>query len=406
MLNVVNNRRGLSTVVGAVFFIIIFTTAVTFVTYDMNLLNNFTDAFVTKSQSDADANHEEFSVTKVTVDKNKLNITVQNSGNIPITINRLWVQNKTDVTWGTAKYDINQVVYPGKSLTRIGQSIPLSAKSTQGYDLKLVTTRGNVKEFFVNSASQAPVYLQLYALPNSGSNSFNTTLLLSVTNNMTNGGSLSNIIASMTVKNVTGFGKTTLLSGPTPTFYPLLNSGDLAFFKWDYEINGTSGYKVNFQASLQNGYLYNNASQNVIVTTANTVKPQINFTTPATPSSETTWTGHMSNLLATITPQLTGRVEITITGFTSHTVLNGTCNTDIRIGTSLIPSQGVLGNTKVGVSINSTSSTANAKVPFANTVQVSGLPVGTKEYIQIGKQMGGILGTCTWKNINVSVKEI
>ncbi|MDR3781856.1 MAG: hypothetical protein P4K92_00895 [Candidatus Nitrosotalea sp.] len=139
------NRRGISTVVGAVFFVIIFTTAVTFVTYDMNLINNFTDAFVTKSQSDADTNHEQFSVTKVTVDNNKFNITVQNSGNIPITINRLWVQNKTDITWGTSKYDINQVVYPGNSLTKIGQSIPLYAKSTQGYDLKLVTMRGNVR---------------------------------------------------------------------------------------------------------------------------------------------------------------------------------------------------------------------------------------------------------------------
>ena len=401
------NRRGISTVVGAVFFVIIFTTAVTFVTYDMNLLNNFTDAFVTKSQADADANHEEFSVTKVTINNNKFNITVQNSGNIPITINRLWVQNKTDITWGTSKYDVAQVVYPGNSLYNIGQSIPLYAKSTQGYDLKLVTMRGNVKEFFVNSASQAPINLQLFALPNYGSGAFNTTLLLGVTNNMTNGGSLSNILPNMVVSNVTGFGKTTLISGPAPTSYPLLNSGDLTFFKWDYKINGTNGYKVNFQASLQNGYLFNSASQNVAVYPASTIKPQINFTNPVFPGNETTFTGHMSNLLATITPQVTGRVEIAISGYTLNTVKNGTCSTDIRIGTSLISPQGALGNTKLGVSINSTSATANAKVPFSNIVQISGLALGTKEYIQIGKQMGGVSGsTCAWRNINLSVKEI
>ncbi len=398
------NRKGISTVVGAVFFIIIFTTAVTFVTYDMNLLNNFTSAFVTKSQADADANHEEFSITKVTIDNNKFNITVQNSGSIPVSINRLWVQNKSDITWGTSKYDVNQVVYPGNSLSKIGQSIPLYAKPTQGYDLKLVTMRGNVKEFFVNSASQAPVYLQLFALPNSGPNNFNTTLLLGVTNNMTNGGALSNIKANIVAKNVTGFGKTTLISGPTPTSYPLLNNGDVTFFKWDYKINGTSGYKVNFQASLQNGYLYNNASQNVVVNTV--VKPQINFTNPVNPANETNGIGHMSNLLATITPQVTGRIEITVSGFTFHTAKNGTCNTDIRIGTSLIAPQGILGNTKVGVSINSTSPTANAKIPFANTVQISGLGIGTKEYVQIGKQAGGTSGICAWRNLNISVKEI
>ncbi|MDC8453282.1 MAG: hypothetical protein LV477_10295 [Candidatus Nitrosotalea sp.] len=397
------NRRAISTVVGAVFFIIIFTTAVTFVTYDMNLLNNFTDAFVTKSQSDADANHEEFSITKVTVDNNKFNITIQNSGNIPITINRLWILDKSNIASGVSKYDVNQIVYPGNSLTKVGQNLPLYINSTHGYDLKLVTMRGNVKEFFANSASQAPVYLQLFVLPNSGPNNFNTTLLLGVTNNMTNGGALSNIQANMVVKNLTGFGKTTLISGPTPTSYSLLNNGDLTFFKWDYKINGTSGYKVNFQASLKNGYLYNNASQNVVVTST----PQINFTTPANPANETNGIGHMSNLLSTITPQVTGRVEIAISGYTLNTVKNGTCSTDIRIGTSLISPQGALGNTKLGVSINSTSATANAKVPFSNTVQVSGLALGTKEYIQIGKQMGGVSGsTCAWRNINLSVKEI
>ncbi len=264
------NRRGISTVVGAVFFIIIFTTVISFVTYDMNLLNNFTSAFVTKTQTDADANHEEFSITKITVDKNKFNITVQNSGNIPITINRLWVQNKSDITWGTSKYDVNQVIYPGNSLAQIGQNLPLYAKPTQGYDLKLVTMRGNVKEFFVNSASQAPVYLQLFTLPNSGPNNFNTTLLLGVTNNMTNGGTLSNLQPRMNVTNVTGFGKTTLISGPIPSSYPLLNNGDVMFFKWIYKINGTAGYVANFKTSLQNGYLNNNVSQNVTLNTVST----------------------------------------------------------------------------------------------------------------------------------------
>src|SRR5579863_5137514 len=119
-MNVMNSRRGISTVVGAVFFVIIFTTAITFVTYDMNLLNNFTSAFVSKSQSDADANHEQFSISAVKIANNKFNITVQNLGSIPITLDRLWVQNKTDITWGTSKYTINQIVYPGNSLSQIG----------------------------------------------------------------------------------------------------------------------------------------------------------------------------------------------------------------------------------------------------------------------------------------------
>ena len=104
--------------------------------------------------------------------------------------------------------------------------------------------RGNVKEFFVNSASQAPVYLQLFALPSTGSNNFIATLLLGVTNNMTNGGALTNIVPNMVVSNVTGVGKATLISGPTPSSYPILNNGAETFFQWNYNINGSNGYTV------------------------------------------------------------------------------------------------------------------------------------------------------------------
>ncbi|MGI0007283.1 MAG: hypothetical protein ACREAR_04725 [Nitrosotalea sp.] len=390
---------------GAVFFIIIFTTVVSFVTYDMNLLNNFTSAFVTKSQSDADANHEEFSITKVTVDKNKFNITVQNSGNIPITISRLWVQNKTDITWGTSKYDVDQTIYPGNSLSQIGQGLPLYAKSTQGYDLKLVTMRGNIKEFFVNSASQAPVYLQLFALPNSGLNNFNTTLLLGVTNNMTNGGALSNIQANMIVKNVTGFGRATLISGPVPTFYPLLNNGDLTFFKWDYKINGTNGYKVNFQTSLQNGYLYNNASQNVVVNTGSVIKPQINFTAQANKTGTSSLVGVMLGQGTAITPQTTGRILIQVSGYTSQNTPPDGCITGIRYGTGSDPANAaVLTGTMIGSNQKSTHSAATTKIPFAESVQVTGLTINTRVWIELSEAaLTG--GTCTINNVNWSVLE-
>ena len=404
-----NNRRGLSTVVGAVFFVIIFTTAISFVTYDMNLLNNFTNAFVTKSQTDADANHEQFSISKVTINNNKFNITVQNTGNIPITIDRLWVQNKTDITWGTSKYVINQMVYPGNSLYNIGQSLPLYAKSTQGYDLKLVTMRGNVKEFFVNSVSQQPVFLQLFALPNSSPNNFNTTLLLGVTNNMTNGGTLSNIVPNMVVTNVTGIGKATLVSGPNPASYPLLNNGDVAFFRWDYTITGSSGYKVNFKTSLQNGYLYNNASQNVFITTASSTIPQINFTTgqlsgngTGTPSP----TLVMDGVYATLTPQGTGRVEATVSGFFKNNVLNNGCLLQVRESTANMGSNGatVTGNL-LGNTIKGNSTSLGNWVPFSRTVDVTGLTIGTKVFFDISfERTTG--GTCVIQNVNWMLREI
>ncbi len=253
------SRRGLSTVIGAVFFVIIFTTTIAYVTYDMNLLNNFSRAVVVKNQADADVNHEAFAITKLSINNNKFNITVQNSGNIPINMTRLWIQNKTDVSWGTSKYVLNQVVYPGHTLTNIGQSLSLKALTSQGYDINLVTARGNTKEFFVNSVSQQPVSLQLFALPDTGPYNFNTTLLFAITNNMSNNNVLSNILPNMTV---TPTGTTaTLISGPSPASYPLLPNGDVAYFQWKYKISGPMGGTVKFQPSLFHGYLYNNATK-------------------------------------------------------------------------------------------------------------------------------------------------
>jgi hypothetical protein len=332
------NRRGISTVVGALFFIIIFMTTISYVTYDMNLLNNFANAFVIKSQADADANHEAFSITKVTIDNNKFNITVQNSGNIPVNINRLWIQNKTDITWGTSKYDINQIVYPGNSLTKIGQSLPLYAKSTQGYDIKLVTTRGNIKEFFVNSVSQEPVYLQLFTLPNYGPNNFNTTLLFSVTNNMTNAGDLSNVQPNIVVTNTTG--KAILISSPSPAVYPLLKNGDAAFFQWKYKITGANGQVVNFKLSLKNGYLNNFVTQNVtLINTTNGIN--IGHGGKGVYSSTVGTTLQLRNITSANTNHLTVNSNATdILIDTGSTLLNETAEKSqapLAGGTSTVP---------------------------------------------------------------------
>lgn len=256
------NKRGLSTVIGVIFFIIAFTSVAGYVTYATDYLEKVGDAIVERSQEDRNRTREEFEITRVTRDNNKFNITVQNTGELPVNITRLWVQNKTDPSWATAKYDINNVVYPGKTLTKIGQNIALTAKTTQAYDLKLVTERGNV-EVLVNSASQEPLLMHLSVVPDEILNNSTVTLLYGVTNNMSNGGSLSNLVPNLVI---TSYGATvTLVSGPEPAMYPLLDKGDTAYFKWIYRVSGTDDQKVNFKTSLVNGYLNNFDSKNATV---------------------------------------------------------------------------------------------------------------------------------------------
>ncbi|HYL66560.1 MAG TPA: hypothetical protein VEU72_05355 [Nitrosopumilaceae archaeon] len=259
------DRKGISTVIGSVFFIIIFTSIASYVIYSMNQIDQFGVAVIGKGQDNINRNNEAFEITGVTKDNNKFNITIQNTGQLPVNITRLWIQNKTDPTWPTTKFTINQIVAPGQTLTKIGENLQLTAKPSQAYDISLVTERGNTKEFLVNSASQKPLYLQLFVLPDKISTGFDTTILFAVTNNMSNNGILTNLAPNLSIATPIG-ATTTMISGPEPSTYPILQKGDTAYFKWVYNISGNSGQGINFTASLQNGYLGNSVSRNATIT--------------------------------------------------------------------------------------------------------------------------------------------
>ena len=257
------NRRALSSIIGGLFFVIIMVTGTSYILYSMNQLDNFSQAIIAKNQQDRNKQQENFQITSVTLANNKFNITVQNTGMIPINITRLWAENKTDPTWPVSKYTVNQIVTPGQTLSKIGQTLPLYAKSTQAYGLTLVTDRGSSEVALVNSASVKPLMMQLFVLPDTVPTGFDTTILFAVTNNMTNNGGLSTLQPNLLVS--TPNGVTATLIGPAPSAYPFLAQGDTAYFKWIYLISGNAGQKVNFTASLQNGYLGNFVMKNVTI---------------------------------------------------------------------------------------------------------------------------------------------
>jgi hypothetical protein len=263
--NNIKNRRGLSSIIGGVFFLIIMVTGASYIMYSMNQLDTFSQAIIAKNQQDRNKQQENFQITSVTLANNKFNVTVQNTGMVPINITRLWAENKTDPTWPISKYTVNQIVTPGQTLSKIGQTLPLYAKPTQAYGLTLVTDRGSSQVALVNSASVKPLMMQLLVLPDTVPSGFDTTVLFTVTNNMTNNGGLSNLQPNLSVSQP--FGATATLIGPAPTAYPFLAQGDTAYFEWVYLISGNTGQKINFTASLQNGYLGNSVMKNVTINT-------------------------------------------------------------------------------------------------------------------------------------------
>ena len=254
-------RRGLTSVVGAVFAIIAIMTSIGYVTYSMNLLEKFNQSVLVRTEESIDRGKEEFDITKASIVNVKLNITVQNSASLPVHLTRLWVQNMT-VADSVFKYDIDEVVSSGRTLSNIGQNIAFNADNANPYQIKLVTERGNSQEFTISSASSAPLNIQLLALPSTVSSGFTTKLVMLVTNN--GSGTLTNL-APQTPSKSSGFATCTL-GAVSPPSYDTLPPGGAAIFTWDLTVSGFVPNSCTYTAQLQNPYPGNTAQATVTLT--------------------------------------------------------------------------------------------------------------------------------------------
>ncbi|VVC06240.1 NPCBM-associated, NEW3 domain of alpha-galactosidase [uncultured archaeon] len=264
------SRRGISTVVGAVFAIIALGTTVGYITYSMTTLDNYNQSVLAKNQQNADIANEKFQVSSATFANNKLNVTILDTGSLPVNITKIWISNQTASSCTTyscnINYITNKVVSPGLTVTNIGQSMSGSLNLNKPYNVKLVSSRGNMLQFNVNSVGSAPINIQLLALPATVSSGFKTELTMTVTNNST--GILTNIVPSLSAPTYTGSGTTTCTAGlANPANYNTLPSGGTAIFKWDVTVTGgVAGDTCQYTASLNNGFANNNAQATLTLT--------------------------------------------------------------------------------------------------------------------------------------------
>ncbi len=255
-------RRGLSTIVGAVFFVLVMGSTIGYVTYSMDVIDDLAYQVDVKQDTNLNRQNEEFKITDVTVDGNEFNLTVTNTGTIPINITNMWAKNMTDPSWNQTKYKLNKLISPGQSVSNIGQSTGLIALDSQSYSLRLVTTRGSTLGTQILSPNDQPLDLQLYSLPPTIPDAFESTILLSVRNNMTGDRLLKNIkpVDPLTVTPNDANTIVTKIDGPTPLSYPSLKSGETALFKWTYTVDANTDDYADFTAQLENGYAGNTAT--------------------------------------------------------------------------------------------------------------------------------------------------
>jgi hypothetical protein len=136
--------------------------------------------------------------------------------------------------------------------------------------------------------------------------------------------------------------------------------------------------------------------------------PQTAQSSPTNPTGTTSATGVMMGLAGAITPRVTGKILVIISGNITNSAEN-ISSVQIRTGTGAAPTNGaaLTGTARGGLvrnQVTATGSTATMISPFSIQAIVSGLTVGTAVWLDTS--LTASAGTATIANISITAFEL
>jgi len=159
------DRRGVGSIIGAVFILLILLSGFTFYTLNVNVTEDYNRTLQDIQQLDLKRNKEqiEFTSVLITID-NKLSITVKNTGSYQVHLIWLGVFNKTSTPETQQYFSQDTYINPGTTATSIGTTIAVTTSSQ--YVIQLVTELGNVFNYAVYSITiTGPDTIPYYQTP-------------------------------------------------------------------------------------------------------------------------------------------------------------------------------------------------------------------------------------------------
>ncbi|MBM2819690.1 MAG: hypothetical protein HW410_1372, partial [Nitrosarchaeum sp.] len=243
-------RRGVSSIVGAMIFTVLMIGGFSAMSLGMNTQADIVKTHIAVADIDLKKQQENFDVSVFTNSSNFLNVSVDNRGQNPVEISRLWITNKTLSGEPTTQFSINSndAFVSSGSISNILSSQPLKI-TPDTYDVKIISSLGTIKtEELVTSTSSNALRAKLITDPPDVILGQNVTIAMLVTNT-----------ASASVENVIPYpgappSQVTGSSSPTPTSAKL-GPGESVLFSWDYALNGVDGAKVTFTGYASGNYL-------------------------------------------------------------------------------------------------------------------------------------------------------
>jgi hypothetical protein len=250
------NHRGISTVIAAVFMVAVIIIGLNVITWGLNLQHNFAQVITDRNIAETEKSSEKIELREVEIENSKFNMTVVNTGALPVKLVNMWVTNMSAINGWHKNYTLTDVINPGNSLTNLGQNIALTAKNSDSYKITLVTERGTGSNFQILSPKDKALKMNLFVVPPTVGIGQNVTVIFSVTNNATDGSIIQSVtpISLQWIPTEASSGGTApdaqLMEGPTPQNESSLSLGETAFFKWVYKINGENNDRIKFNATI------------------------------------------------------------------------------------------------------------------------------------------------------------
>ena len=76
-----------------IFLVVILSSVIGYFTYAINLVEQVNDQVIMKGIESFDKSRENFEIVNIRIDGGKFNFTIQNTGELPMNVTRLWVSN-------------------------------------------------------------------------------------------------------------------------------------------------------------------------------------------------------------------------------------------------------------------------------------------------------------------------
>ena len=239
------NRRGLSSVVGALFFTVLMIAGFSVLSLALDAQTDIVTTQRIVSDVEIKKQQEQFGVLASTDGNNLLTLNVNNQGQNPVEISSVWIVNKTLTDQPVMRYDVNydDAFIPSGFSSNVLESQTLFM-NPDVYDIKVISSYGTIKivEFAVGSGpSSSGLRAEMITDPPDVIIGQNVTIAMVVTN--TGSGLVQNV--SPDPLSVTGTGTVIASSSHTPSSVDLI-SGESVMFSWDYQVTGNSGDELNF----------------------------------------------------------------------------------------------------------------------------------------------------------------